>query len=153
MLFTGDKVSYSFTLINNGNVKLRVLEVVVAGLYNSALLSPLLCADTSSTESWPNGGNMTVGQEIRCSTFYTFDQQSVESGDVDAALVSQAANLPSKTTNFEKVLVSNTPETTLHVDTRRCTLPNKAGQCMQYWWTCSMNIYMPQAVVHVCLQV
>lgn len=129
---SGDQVTYSFTLVNTGNVKLRGLQMEVDQVYNSALLTSLLCVDTNSTEPWLTGGNLTVGQEVRCNTSYIFDQNSIESGDVTAALVSQAANLPSTTTKFDKVLVPNTPAATLLVDAAECTSPNKAGQCIHH---------------------
>lgn len=139
---TGDQVTYSFTLVNTGNVKLRGLQMAINHVYNSALLTSLLCVDTNSTEPWLTGGNLTVGQEVRCNTSYTFDQNSVESGDVTAALAYQAANLPPTTTSFDKILVPNTPAATLLVDAAECTPPNKAGQCIYHWWMCSMQTYM-----------
>lgn len=119
-------ISYTLTLANSGNVKLRALQVVVPELGGNSSLNTITCLMKSA--AWPANGDLEVGQQLVCSSSFAFTQVTVEAGDITAMGVVTASNLVQRTVALPAILVANRPSLTVTVDPSSCVVPSRAGE-------------------------
>lgn len=125
----GDTLSYSLTLLNSGNVKLRALDVGIAGSLANASIGAMTC--TVGSEAWLSDGDLTVGQQLVCSTSFTLSQETVEAGGLSPVAVVKAINMTQTDLDLPSFTVINRPSLSATVDSASCSVPNKAG--MRAW--------------------
>jgi hypothetical protein len=126
----GTTVSYAFDIVNNGNVKLRGVQLLVPALAGSSNDSSLVCAYADST-IWTHGSDLAAGGSLSCSGAFSFSQDSIEAGDLSPAVTATAANLAAAVTQpLPAISVPNSPSLSITVDTSSCTRPESAGGCM-----------------------
>lgn len=128
--FAGSTVSYSFTVMNNGNVKQRSIALDLPQLAGTSTGSSITisCVDPVSRAAWTTA-DLPAGASLACSGHYTLGQDAIEAGDLNPVLTASSLDLPSGplVTSLPTVTVPNTPSLFVSVDTAACTLPARAG--------------------------
>lgn len=125
----GDMVSFSLTLNNSGNVKLRSLQVKNADVLLGARSAPFTC--TVDSDTWSTGGNLTVGQQLTCNSSFEVDQATVEIGELSPSVLITADNMAQQPVTLSTITFVNTPSLDVTVDPNSCATPRKAG--MRTW--------------------
>lgn len=126
----GTRVSYSTTVHNTGNVKLRTVQLAVPELSGSTSHGSIVCVDASTNGPWAAYPDLPAGGMLVCTGTYVPDQDAVESGDLHANAVLTATNLNDLTTTLPPVTVPNVPGLSVVVDTATCEKPTFAGNCL-----------------------
>jgi uncharacterized repeat protein (TIGR01451 family) len=139
---TGDQVTYSWTLKNNGNVKLRALQLGGADL----LTTNILCTDSVTGTDWTHGSDLIVGDQLNCTGTYMYDQANIELGDSLHTTQATAANVK-PTVQFTDIVqlaavtVPNLPSMTVTIVTSTCTMPAIEGEWLD---SCSVAFKQTQ---------
>lgn len=115
---------YSWTLENNGNVKLRALQLGGTDLASSNIQ----CIDGAAGTPWALGGDLVVGGNLNCTGTYTYDQANIELGDSQHSTGATAANVKpttqfTDTIQLAAVTVPNLPSMTVTILTSTCSMP------------------------------
>jgi hypothetical protein len=122
-------VTYTFTLINSGNVKLRGLQVVVPTLSGNSSDGSITCVDTTTGNSWTAASDLAANSSLSCSGSFSFSQDAIEAGHISPDVSAAAANLAAAViVALPTITVPSLPELLVTVDTSGCTLPQFAGE-------------------------
>jgi hypothetical protein len=121
---TDDQVVYSWTVKNNGNVKLRTLQLGGADL----LSSNIICINGDTGAPWTHGSDLIVGAQLNCTGGYTYDQANIELGDSQHTTQATAANVKptmqfTDMIQLAAVTVPNAPSMTVTILTSTCSVP------------------------------
>lgn len=95
-------------------------------MLDGASLKPLTC--TVDSETWSTGADLTVGQQLVCSSDLEFDQAAVEAGSLSPVAIVKGSNLAQIPVDLPLITVINRPSMTVTVDQTTCTRPKKAGE-------------------------
>jgi hypothetical protein len=135
---TDDQVVYSWTIRNNGNVKLRALQLGGADL----LSANIQCIDSVTGTAWVPASDLIVGDQLNCTGTYTYDQINIELGDSLHTTQATAANVK-PTTQFTDIItlaavtVPNLPSMTVTIVTSTCSMPAIERELLAagfFWW-------------------
>jgi hypothetical protein len=124
-------VTYSWTLKNNGNVKLRALQLGGADL----LSTNIQCSDSTTGLAWVHGSDLIVGDQLNCTGTYTYDQANIELGDSLHTTLATAANVKpaaqfTDTIQLAAVTVPNSPSMTVTIVPSTCSMPAIEGELL-----------------------
>lgn len=126
-------MSYSFIVLNSGNVKQRSIVLDLPQLEGTSTGSNITisCVDPVSSAAWTTA-DLPAGASLACSGRYILDQDAIEAGDLNPVVTATSLDLPSGSvvTSLPTVLAPNTPSLSVDLDTATCTLPARAGMNM-----------------------
>lgn len=121
-----DLVTYYWTVTNNGNVKLRGLQL--GG--NDLLPANIHCVNTRTNTVFDTsaGTDFVVGDMLNCSGTFTYDQGDIELGDSYHTTLARATVHPAgvpfnETIQLAAVVVPNEPSMTVTISPNICTMP------------------------------
>jgi hypothetical protein len=117
-------VVYSWTLLNNGNVKLRSLQLGGTDLTSANIQ----CIDGDTSAAWTHGSDLPVGSQLNCTGTYTYDQVKIELGDSQHTTQATAAYVKpttqfTDTIQLAAVTVPNDPSMTVTILPSTCSMP------------------------------
>lgn len=121
----GNTVSLTLTLVNDGNVKLQAVVLEIVESFTHASLGTTTCVVDSAP--WSTGDDLAVDQQLVCSSSFTLDQETLETGGVSPIVIVSASHLAQLTMDLPPITFINTPSLAVTVDVASCSAPSRAG--------------------------
>lgn len=155
---SGTRVSYTFSVANTGNTKLRGVQLAVPLLAGSTTDS-IVCVYGGTGATWSDAPHLPAAGRLECIGSYTFDQDAIERGSFTPNVQVAADNLETViTADLPAINVANTPSLSMDVDTNSCSKPQTAGNHPKHIrQVCDVNMYSKtrrrDLQVHRCLSV
>lgn len=125
----GTPVTYTITVVNSGNVKLRSMQLALPTLSGSTSNGTMTCMEANSSSPWADFPHLPAAGSLACSGSYIFDQDAIERGSLRPMVIATAANLAQAVSvELPEVGIDNAPSFLVKIDTPTCRPPAIAGE-------------------------